>query len=125
MAEFGLLPDAQLAVVDACTLRLLDACRLAALPLDIPKVFVTAGSNGVHSGPADPHYVGHALDIRTHNMLSLDMKKQFLGALVAELGDQFFAFLEDAGTPNEHVHVQLRRFVTYAPTPIAPRAATT
>lgn len=123
MADFGLLPDAQLGVIDACTVRLLDACRVAALPLDIPKVFITAGTNGQHSGPNDPHYVGHALDIRTHNMLSLDMKRQFLGGLVAELGDQFFAFLEDAGTANEHVHVQLRHGVTFAaPAPAVLRA---
>lgn len=78
-------------------------------------VTITSARDGEHSGPEDPHHKGEAFDIRTHD-LSKPQKDTLLGLLKARLGDiHFFAFLEAAGTPNEHIHVQRKKGTTYSP----------
>lgn len=66
---------------------------------------ITSGSDGVHSGPNDPHYTGNSLDIRTNDM-SQEMKQLVLKLLLANLGPRFSGFIENAGRPGEHLHVQ-------------------
>ena len=120
-----MLDTVRLAVIVPATVRLLDAVvKVAATLDDVDAVVITSGSDGEHSGPSDPHHLGRALDLRSHNFPDAEAKSAFVGALTHELGERFFVFLEDGGTANEHVHVQLRRFLDYPPPPIhvtAPR----
>jgi hypothetical protein len=66
---------------------------------------ITSACDGEHSGPNDPHHKGEAYDVRTHD--HEEGKYTFLKILQEQLGDKFYAFLEDPDTPNEHIHVQL------------------
>lgn len=82
---------------------------------------ITSGTDGEHSGPADPHHSGMAYDVRSHDVLN---KQDLLTAVMTELGQpspssggyvtaKFFGWLEQAGTDNEHFHFQLRHGQTY------------
>lgn len=73
---------------------------------------ITSGSDGVHSGPLDPHKTFEAYDIRTKDLTSLK-KNELLLRLKADLGPRFYVFLESAGTANEHIHAQRRQNTTY------------
>jgi hypothetical protein len=74
---------------------------------------ITSACDGEHSGPGDPHHRGEAYDVRTHD---LDNKDEVLRQIQFYLGSEFFfAFLEDPGTANEHIHVQVRKGVIYPP----------
>ena len=109
------------------------ACLIAALfwaahrcPFDL---VITSGSDGEHSGPDDPHHMGNAFDVRSHD-LRLEDKQLVLHlamGFLAELTDQFgvdarvvnasdglatglfFGYLEDVGSKNEHYHWQVRK----------------
>ncbi len=59
------------------------------------------------------HYVDEAIDLRTHNFPSRDARRQFRQHLAAALGDQFTVMFENAGTPNEHIHIQPKKGTTY------------
>ena len=86
---------------------------LAALQLtaqDGPDLTITSACDGEHSGPDDPHHRGEAYDIRSHDLpdpISTLQEVQHL------LGPKFFAFIEDEGTPNAHIHIQLRHGEVY------------
>lgn len=72
---------------------------------------ITSACDGEHSGPDDPHLHGSAYDIRTHG---LPDKSFALATLKSFLDDaKFYAFIEDEGLPNEHIHVQLRHGAVY------------
>lgn len=77
-------------------------------------VTVTSGSDGLHSGVDDPHHKGLAFDIRTHGDPD---KQQLLVTLINILAEtdpnRFYAFIEDEGGDNEHIHAQVRRGTTY------------
>lgn len=78
-------------------------------------VVITSARDGVHSGPADPHYSGEAYDLRT-NTLTDSQKQQLLSDLQTALYHterRFYAFIEAPGTPNEHLHVQRRNDTIY------------
>jgi hypothetical protein len=98
-------------------------------PYDIE---LTCGTEGVHKGKE--HEKGVAYDLRSHNLDSHEMKHALVRAIIERTrmgmadtpfmvngrddeggwaNDRFFAFLEVPGTPNEHIHVQLRQGVTY------------
>jgi len=68
-------------------------------------VTITSGTDGEHSGPADPHKHGMAFDIRT-NDLNDAQRNLLLKDLQLGLGPKFHAFWESPGTPNAHIHVQ-------------------
>lgn len=70
-------------------------------------ITITSGSDGEHSGPGDPHHDGNAYDIRSHDLP--DDGQQVLQQLTQGLGNRFYAFLEDAGTDNEHIHCQVAK----------------
>lgn len=75
------------------------------------NVTITSACDGEHSGPEDPHHKGLAYDIRAHDLPDPAI---FLQELQSELGtEQFFSFIEDPDTPNEHIHVQVRKGHTY------------
>lgn len=84
---------------------------------------ITSACDGTHSGPNDPHHRGEAYDVRSHTFADV-MKRTVLETIMGELGiyqeqdggfvtDKFFGWLEQAGQPNEHFHVQLRHGVIY------------
>lgn len=113
MAEIRCTDECRLGIINQATLKILDALSRLALPDGVDAVYLTAGTNGVHSGPADPHYRGDALDIRTHNFPSRASRFAFATALGAALGQSFYAFVEDPDAPNEHIHVQVARGKVY------------
>jgi hypothetical protein len=102
------------------------AARLTGLELTI-----TSACDGAHSGPADPHHRGEAYDVRTRGLTDPQKDGVVLEILrgCADPGDgpprpvdgaarslvtpAFFGFVEAPGTPNEHIHVQLRRGRVY------------
>ncbi len=70
---------------------------------------ITSGSDGVHSGPEDPHKLGKAYDFRSHNLDNL-IKQQILANLNNLLGlERFYYFLESPGEANEHFHIQVKK----------------
>lgn len=78
---------------------------------------ITSGSDGVHSGPNDPHHRGEAYDLRTHDMTP-QQKTDVLDKIMAILGyDCFYGFLESPGTDNEHIHIQVKKGTVYPPDP--------
>lgn len=120
MAKLTALPNVEFAVIDEATIYLLATLQKYAATLDMVDVLViTSGSDGAHSGPDDPHHLGHALDLRTHNFPTRADRFALASQLEARLGKFFFAFVEDPDSPNEHVHVQVRKGCVYPPPAIA------
>ncbi len=95
--------------------RILDVAKKVADLVDF-DVTITSARDGIHSGPNDPHFLGDAFDFRT-NTLQPDQKARLLTSLQNGLYTsqprRFYAFLEDAGGLNEHLHVQRRAGTTY------------
>ena len=77
-------------------------------------IVITAATDGVHSGPYDPHYRGQAYDIRTIG-LAPDVVEHLQSWLQAELGPDFTVIMETAGphTTAPHIHVQVKKDVVY------------
>jgi len=73
---------------------------------------ITSACDGEHSGPEDPHHRGEAYDIRTHDLLN---PEHALQTLLLHLGPRFYAFLEDPGMDNEHIHCQVAKGTIYPP----------
>jgi len=86
---------------------------------------LTSGTDGIHSGSVDPHKTGEAYDVRSNDCTNADEKQRLAHMMIVELctspgelvfassggwaNDHFFAFVEDPGGPNEHIHVQRRK----------------
>jgi hypothetical protein len=110
---------------------ILNALQVASELLGFPLV-ITSGIDGAHSGSNDPHHLGRAYDIRTYNwpqhenihspndVLGLIMRCFNDGPLEKKDGGlvsaNYFGWLENAGQPGEHLHVQVRRAVVPTPT---------
>lgn len=92
---------------------LLHAIQSAADALHVDLV-ITSGTDGMHSGYADPHHAGEAYDIRTHGMAD-DLKTAVLEHIQETAGPAFFAFLENRGTDTEHIHAQVAKGTKYPP----------
>lgn len=125
---FGLVavkPGVQFTLIAPAGFRLLSAIEHTARTLQI-DVTITSACDGDHSGPADPHHRGLAYDVRTHD-LTAPQKAALLEGILDQCRDDdegptlpvqnvprslstrcFFGFIEAAGTPDEHIHVQLR-----------------
>jgi len=89
---------------------------LAAIQLTVESLghdlTITSGTDGEHSGPNDPHHRGEAYDIRTNDLTDKEaVLEQIQKNLYGE--EHFFAFIEDPGTPNEHIHCQIKRGTVY------------
>lgn len=89
--------------------RMLSALDEAAAAQTV-DVTITSACDGEHSGPNDPHHRGEAYDVRTHDQPD---KQGLLAAIQKKLGDRFYAFLEDPGTDNEHIHMQVKKGTVY------------
>ena len=75
---------------------------------------ITAGTDGVHSGPNDPHYRGCAYDVRTMD-LPADVAEKLQSLLEDKLGPDFTVILETSGphTTAPHMHIQVKKGVVY------------
>lgn len=96
---------------------ILEALKRVATRLQL-DLTITSGSDGLHSGPQDPHHSGEAYDVRTQG-LSPQVKSSLLRSIQYELRDdieprRFYTFLEDPGSPNEHIHVQRRNSTVFS-----------
>jgi hypothetical protein len=70
---------------------------------------ITSGTDGLHSGPLDPHHLGEAFDIRSHDFPEA-LRPVVLKAIMEELDPaRFYGFLEAPGQANEHFHLQRRK----------------
>ena len=65
---------------------------------------ITAACDGKHLTNS-LHYKGLALDFRIKHVISID-KPRLIKDIKDALGQDFDVLLEDAGTPNEHAHVE-------------------
>ena len=85
---------------------------------------VTSINDGGHSrNPPSRHYSDEAEDLRTKNrrgpdrrvgdMGTLKQKQAFARVLGEKLGSRFYVKLEKVGTPNEHIHAQVRKGASY------------
>lgn len=100
------------AIIAPAGFALLAAIELATWTID-QDLTITSACDGEHSGPDDPHHRGEAYDVRTHD---LPNKYDALKAIQSHLPDytnRFYAFLEDEGTENEHIHCQIKKGTTY------------
>jgi hypothetical protein len=78
-------------------------------------LIITSGTDGVHSGPDDPHHRGEAYDVRSHEFTP-DEKDKILAQIMTILEwNYFYGFLEDPGTDNEHWHIQVKKGTVYPP----------
>lgn len=111
---FGVIhvkPGVEFAVIAPAGFLILEAIKIASQELGF-DLTITSGTDGTHSGPGDPHKLGEAYDIRSHDLAD-GHKLAVVKALYRHLGPRaFFAFLEADGTPNEHIHVQRRKDTT-------------
>lgn len=87
--------------------QILSALKETSKTLGLDLV-ITSGTDGLHSGPFDPHKLGEAYDVRTHNLTD-DQKPVVLDMVMDILGrNRFYGSIEDSGKPNEHYHFQRR-----------------
>ena len=112
---WGIGPGVELATpLSPAGARILEALKKVAAFIDF-DITITSANDGKHSGPQDPHHRAAAFDLRTKT-LQEPQKALLLRLLREELyGNprRFYAFLEDTGGPNEHIHVQERLGTTY------------
>lgn len=103
-------PGVQFSIIAPGGFAILSALKTIAQRVDMT---ITSGTDGVHSGPTDPHYRGEAYDVRSHD-LDDGGKQQVLNDLTQLLGTvKFYFFLENPGQMTEHFHIQVRNGQTY------------
>ena len=73
--------------------------------VDPAEVWITSAMDGIHSKDTSLHYALRAVDIRMRNFPTTDAKLKFRERLLSELGPAYEVFYENAGTPNEHLHI--------------------
>lgn len=66
---------------------------------------ITEGTGGTHMH-GSLHYAGLALDIRSHDIPTLDEKRAILLECKLSLEAEFAIILENEGMPSEHFHVE-------------------
>lgn len=89
---------------------------LARVPSDgIPDPLVITSANDSTHTTGSQHYRDTALDLRTHSFASEGAVLRFQALLQGKLGPQFTVLREGAGTPQAHLHVQVRKGHTYVP----------
>ena len=113
MGVLRVKPGVTFSVIAPGGFRILSALDQVAARLAIDLV-LTSACDGLHSGPDDPHHKGEAYDVRCHDF-SADETHVILRTATGILGEAFFGFLEDEGTPNVHFHWQVRKGTVYPP----------
>jgi len=98
----------------------------------INQDIIVTCSDGDHP-PTDPHSLGEAFDVRTHDLPHGITPQTLLREVIERLEDpgeqaaavpgitipnlaihRFYAQIENIGQPNEHLHVQRRNGTVYA-----------
>ena len=123
-------PGVRFTTIAPAGFRLLGAIERAARVVGVPLV-ITSACDGTHSGPADPHLVGEAYDLRTRTLTPAQADAVLLAILGWCRDDpdpppapvegvprslatrNFFGFVEASGSMNEHIHVQRRKGRVY------------
>lgn len=72
------------------------------------KVVITSANDFNGHKKNSAHYKGEAIDVRIKN-IDKDMKDDIVKLTKGILGQNFTVIHEDIGTPNEHLHVQLKQ----------------
>lgn len=72
------------------------------------KVVITSANDFNGHKKNSAHYKGEAIDVRIKN-IDKDMKNDIVKLTKGILGSNFTVIHEDIGTPNEHLHVQLKQ----------------
>lgn len=72
------------------------------------NLVITSINDGEHMKDSR-HYTNEAIDVRTHNFLTTQMKQEFRREFEKFLGPKFRVILESLGTDNEHLHIQVRK----------------
>lgn len=82
-----------------------------ATEFDVPDCWITSANDADHSGQPvdddtkDPHYMGKAVDLRSHDVRP-ELREACRVRLAVTLGPNYVVLLEHPGSPNEHYHVQ-------------------
>lgn len=101
-------PGVLFTIVAPAGYLILGALKTAADALAL-TLTITSACDGLHSGIDDPHHLGRAYDVRSHD-IDPALRPQVLQAIMNVLGwDHFYGFLESPGTSNEHFHIQQAR----------------
>lgn len=67
---------------------------------------ITSGNDGVHL-PESKHYIGEALDFRTHGLREQGVDPTLLVEKIrTALGDNYDVLLEYLNAPSEHIHAE-------------------
>ena len=102
----------QFAVIGPAGYLILEALKGASRKLG-QDLTITSGTDGVHSGPADPHHFGEAYDIRSHDFAAA-LRPAVVKTVMDLLGwKQFYGFIEAPGTADEHFHFQRKKDTTF------------
>jgi hypothetical protein len=102
-------PGVQFTIISPAGFRILWA--LTEVATGGADITITSACDGLHSGVDDPHHRGEAYDIRCHDAADPAILLQDIQHVLGT--GLFFSFIEDPGTPNEHIHVQKRKGVEY------------
>jgi hypothetical protein len=114
MAALAVKSSARFKAITPALLRILQGVFLVAQrTTDVSELVITSVNDSEHMD-GSRHYSNEALDLRVRNLPS-DLARQRLQAqLRAELGPAFTVLYEHAGTPNQHLHIQVKRGTIYA-----------
>lgn len=89
---------------------------------DMPaEIWITSIHDSQHM-PASKHYRDEAVDLRSKNFPDHTAKQNFITRFLNTLNsheeypDCFSVLFENEGTPNEHIHAQVRKGFTFPPT---------
>lgn len=105
-------PGVAFVMVAPAGYQILSALKETSAKLGLDLV-ITSGTDGLHSGPFDPHRTGEAYDVRSHDF-DQDTKQNVLTTMLDILGrDRFYGSIEDLGQSNEHYHFQKRAGTRY------------
>lgn len=85
--------------------RIIVAVSNAAALLGIKDTYVSSGNDSMH-GPESKHFSDEAVDFRTKTIADVATKEKLRKAVLARLGPDYQAILEDLGGENEHLHVE-------------------
>ena len=102
--------DVSLDIVPALDTAILKINKIYQTVLQDPdyKVVITSANDFNGHKKNSAHYKGEAIDVRIKN-IDKDMKNDIVKLTKGILGLNFTVIHEDIGTPNEHLHVQLKQ----------------
>ena len=72
------------------------------------KIVITSANDFNGHKKNSAHYKGEAIDVRIKN-IDKDLKNDIVNLTKGILGSNFTVIHEDVGTPNEHLHIQLKQ----------------